>query len=353
MTPDQARARFPVLDHCAYLNAGTAGPISRATHRAMAGWEERALLRGRGDRAYMFGEDAVALRAGLRERIAALLSVPAERLLLTASTTEGCNLVVTGLRLGPEDEVVTTDAEHPGLEEPLRASGARLRVAPVLGRGPEEALAAVAAEVTPRTRLIALSHVVWLNGQVLPVAAIREATGVPLLVDGAQSAGAIPVDVGVADFYTVSGQKWLCGPELTGALYVADPERLRPQMASYMATHEEGAARLGVSHHPLSAVAGLLAAVGELPGWAFTRASEMADRCRAALIGAGLAVHTPPGRPATLVSFSPRQPAEEAVARCRERDVVIRPLPNGWLRASCGWWTSPEDIDRLVEVVAS
>lgn len=351
MTPDQARARYPVLDRCAYLNTGTAGPISEATHRAMADWEERALLRGRGDRAYNF-EAGAELRAHLRERIAALLSVPVENLLLTASTTEGCNLVVTGLRLAPEDEVVTTDAEHPGLEEPLRASGARVRVAPVLGRSPEEALAAVVAEVTPRTRLVALSHVLWMNGQVLPVAAIRRATGVPLLVDGAQSVGAIPVEAGVADFYTVSGQKWLCGPELTGALYVADPERLRPQMASYMATHEEGAVRLGVSHHSLSALAGLLAAVEELPEWAFTRASAMAERCREALMGAGLAVHTPPGQ-ATLVSFSARRPTEEAAARCRERDVVIRPLPNDWLRASCGWWTSSEDIDRLVEVVES
>jgi L-cysteine/cystine lyase len=283
--------------------------------------------------------------------LGALLRVPAEHLVLTASTTEGCNLVVTGLRLGPEDEVVTTDAEHPGLEEPVRASAARVRVAPVLGRTAEEALAAVVAQVTPRTRLVALSHVLWLNGQVLPVAEIRRATGVPLLVDGAQSAGAIPVEAGPADFYTVSGQKWLCGPELTGALFVADPERLRPQMASHLATHGEGVARLGVSHHALSAVAGLLAAMEERPEWAFARAREMAERCRTALADAGLAVHTPPGQ-ATLVSFTPTGALEAAAARCRERDVVIRPLPNGWLRASCGWWTSQADIDRLVEAVA-
>jgi L-cysteine/cystine lyase len=351
MTPDQARARYPVLDRCAYLNTGTTGPISRATHRAMAEWEERALLHGRGSRAYFF-EQGNDLRTRLRERLSALIAVPVERLLLTASTTEGCNLVVTGLRLGPEDEVVTTDAEHPGLEEPLRASGARVRVAPVLGRTAEEALAAVAAAVTPHTRLVALSHVLWMNGQVLPVAEIKRATGAPLLVDGAQSVGAIPVEAGVADFYTVSGQKWLCGPELTGALYVADPERLRPQMGSYMATHEDGVGRLGVSHHALSTLAGLLAAVEELPEWAFSRASGMTQRCRSALMEAGLAVHTPPGQ-ATLVSFSPNAPPDDAVARCLDRDVVVRALPNGWLRASCGWWTSSGDIARLVEAVAS
>jgi selenocysteine lyase/cysteine desulfurase len=98
-------------------------------------------------------------------------------------------------------------------------------------------------------------------------------------------------------------------------------------------------------------VAGLVAAVEELPEWAFARAAEMAERCRTALIGAGLTVHTPPGE-GTLVSFTPAGALGEAAARCRERGVVVRPLPNGWLRASCGWWTSAEDIRRLVEAVA-
>jgi L-cysteine/cystine lyase len=159
------------------------------------------------------------------------------------------------------------------------------------------------------------------------------------------------VEAAVADFYTVSGQKWLCGPELTGALYVADPDRLRPQVASYMATHGEGAARLAVSHHPAAAVAGLLAAVEERPEWAFARASEMVARCRSSLIEAGLAVHTPPGQ-ATLIGFSPPGDPQETVAACQRHGVVIRALPNGWLRASCGWWTSDEDVRRLVAALS-
>ena len=120
---------------------------------------------------------------------------------------------------------MTTDVEHPGLLGPLEASGATIRVARVRDRPAAEAFDAIRAEITPRTRLLALSHVAWSTGNVLPVAELKAETGLPVLVDGAQSVGAIPVDVTPFDYYTVSGQKWLCGPEGTGALYVADPER--------------------------------------------------------------------------------------------------------------------------------
>jgi L-cysteine/cystine lyase len=348
VTPEEARSHFPVLDRFAYLNAGTSGPLSRATHAAMAAWEERALVSGRAGMAYF--QEGGEVRQQVRERLGALVGVPANQLAITCSTTDGCNLVVTALRLTPDDEVVTTDAEHPGLEHPLRVSGARVRVVSVLGRTAAEVVEDIAAAVTPRTRLVALSHVLWLNGQVLPIAEIRRATGVPLLVDGAQSVGAVPVDAAAADFYTVSGQKWLCGPQLTGALYVADPDRLRPQLAGYRAFSGEGVERLEVVHHDPSAMAGLLAALEERPEWAFARAAEMAGRCREALTAAGLEVHAADGS-GTLVALTPRGDPEATVAACLERGVIVRSLPNGWLRVSCGWWTSDEEVARLVDAL--
>jgi L-cysteine/cystine lyase len=339
---------FPVLQRRAYLNAGSVGPLSRGTLEAMQAADRVALERGRG--AISTWEAAMPVEAELRGRIAALIGVPIEKVVLTTSTTEGCNIVVTGLRLGPDDEVVTTDAEHPGLSAPLRASGARIREARVLERPAAEALQAILDEVTPRTRLIAISHVLWLNGQVLPLAEIKQATGLPLLVDGAQSVGAIPVDASVADWYTVSGQKWLCGPETTGALYVADHTALRPQMQAFASSTHEDAERLRVVHLGPSMVAGLLAAVAGRPEWGFERAAELVAYTRASLLAEGIEVRTEAGQ-ATLVSFrTPGEPAE-IVKNAEARDVVIRNLPDGWLRASVGWWNDEADIDRLVALL--
>lgn len=351
LTPAEARLRFPVAHELAYLNAGSVGPLATRTVEAMRGSEDRGLVRGRG--AMSAFEGSMAAESALRERIAALINVGADKVVLTTSTTEGCNIVVTGLRLGPEDEVVTTDGEHPGLLAPLLASGAQVRQAAVMDRPAAEGMQAVLDEVTPRTRLIALSHVLWRNGHVLPIAEIKRATNLPLLVDGAQSVGAIAVDASVADWYTVSGQKWLCGPETTGALYVADHERLKPQIQSYASTMSQDAQRLRLVHLAAAMVAGLLAAVEDFPEWAIEHAAAMVAKCREALVAAGIDVRTEAGQ-STLLSF--RVPGGgdpvEAVKRAEAAGVIIRNLPDGWLRASVGWWTDDRDISRLVESLA-
>jgi L-cysteine/cystine lyase len=347
------RDSFPVLERVAYLNAGSVGPLSSRTADVMADWERRSLEVGRG--AHGAFAARMELREQLRQRLALSLEAPVENLALTGSTTEGCHIVISGLGLGPEDEVVTTDAEHFGLVGTLGSSGAAIRVGAVADRPPAEALEAVLEAVTPHTRLIALSHVLWLNGHVMPVAEIKRQSGLPVLVDGAQSVGAIPVDVTAADYYTVSGQKWLCGPELTGALYVADPDRLRSRLVIDAAAagipERTGGARLEMLFHPASLAAGFLAAVEDLPADRFERGAEITRYCREALAAAGIRVLSEADQ-ATLVAFTTDESPDLAVEGCEEVGVVIRRLPNGWLRASCGWWNTPEDIDRLVAALS-
>jgi L-cysteine/cystine lyase len=351
---------FPVLERFAYLNAGTLGPLSRATIGAIGQRARFDLERGHGGRAWF--DDVLALRARVRERLAATIGAPVDRVALTGSTTEGCNIVLAGFPLEVGDEVVTTNGEHPGLLGPLHATGAHVRVAEVTTRPAAEALEAILAAITPRTRLLALSHVIWTTGQVLPVHELKVRTGLPILVDGAQSVGAIPVDVGELDFYTVSGQKWLCGPECTGALYIRDPERLRVALPTAF-THQriepdgtfvpkDGALRFDFGWLATSALAGLEAALAGASEGRFEQAARMAAQCREALAGAGRELVTEPGQ-ATLVTFvGPGEPAQDA-ARLYARGVIVRDLPGtGWLRASCGWWTTDEHVERLVAGLA-
>lgn len=346
-----------MLERYAYLNAGTFGPLPRATVEAMQEVERRELEEGRSSRAYF--ERALADREALRARFAELIGSGPGLIALTSSTTEGCNVVVGGLGIGPADEVVTTDSEHPGLFGALVASRATLRIAEVRDRPAAEALAALRAEITPRTRLIAISHVSWLTGAVLPV---RELSGhgVPVLVDGAQAAGTIPVAVEElgCDFYTVSAQKWLLGPAATGALYVG-PERLdecRVAFPSYFSWRlpdyelVEGAGRFEGSWTPPASVGGLLASLAfafDAGEERFARAREATERCRQLLAERGADVVTEAGQ-GTLVSWRAQEPAE-LVARLSAEGVIVRDLPGtGLVRASCGFWTSDEDLERLV-----
>jgi L-cysteine/cystine lyase len=355
VTFEEARAQFPVLESFAYLQAGSVGPLARGTIEAMGVEEERGLRDGRGSGAQF--ERILTLREELRAELASLVGVDAEQVALTASTTDGCNIVLAGLDLGTDDEVITTTDEHFGLLGPLHASGARVVVV-----SPDSER--IAAAITSRTRLVALSHVLWTTGQVLPVHELRRRTGLPILVDGAQSVGTIPVDATGLDFYTISGQKWLCGPEGTGALVVAQPESLRVARPSYLAQRgyerdgafdpKPGARRFDPNLTPSALTAGLRTALAAQPEWRYERAAQMAERFRDRLREAGADVVVPAER-ATLVSW--RVSAEESaavVARLAESGVVVRDLPGrGLVRASVGWWTSDEDLERLVEGIAA
>jgi L-cysteine/cystine lyase len=362
MTWPEQRARFPVLDRFAYLNAGTFGPLSRATLEAMAELRAWEGANGRAGKGYF--EAMLARRESARALLAEQIHVPADNVALTDSTTGGVHIVVVGLGLGPGDEVVTTDAEHFGLTGPLVASGATLRIARIKDAPSHDVFDLVRKEVTPATRLIATSAVSWIDGRLIPWRELREATGVPVLVDGAQAAGAIDVDARPADWFTVSAQKWLCGPDATGALYVRDPEALSPRLVAYpsQAAYDiaagtwepkPGAPRFDATFTPAVSLAGLEAALAELPPGRFERALELTRRCRMLLAEQGFDVAGDDDG-GTLVAI--RWPGDTAAAAAElyDRGVIIRELPGtGLLRASVGWWNDGSDLERLVEGLAA
>lgn len=355
------RAEFPVLEKVAYLNAGTDGPIpTRAADAARARIAEE-LAAGRSGKAHF--EGLIALNDRRRELLAALLGCDPGEVALTHSTTDGVNVVLGGLDLAPGDEILTSDEEHPGLLAPLaaakRRTGVSVRFAP---------FAELASAVSGDTKLVATSHVSWVNGQVIDANAIA-AAGVPLLLDGAQGLGAVPTDVcelGCA-FYAASGQKWLCGPDGTGCLYVSRDrlEGIEPGWLGYP-TLEDPSDPMGSPLRPdarrldLGFVAGAVAAwsVASLElfaeaGWdrVHDRATSLAAELADALAAKGLEVQ-PRGR-STLVSWRDEDSEQRAIAMGGQ-GVVVRHLPGrGLVRASVGAWNDEADLERLVVAATS
>jgi NAD(P)H-dependent flavin oxidoreductase YrpB (nitropropane dioxygenase family) len=145
----EARAAYPVLARVAYLNAGSVGPLARAAFDAIVEGRRRDLAEGRSGRPYL--DAMLAARDRVRAALGGEIGVPAVNVALTRSTSEGCLVVLAGLGLGPDDEIVTTDVEHFGLLGAVHASGAHVRVAAVRDRPAGEALEAILDEVARRT----------------------------------------------------------------------------------------------------------------------------------------------------------------------------------------------------------
>lgn len=352
------RAEFPVLKRLAYLNAGTCGPIPRAALCASQVEWDTATGEGRGPGYYGSLDES---RARQRAAYAALLRADPADVALTTSTSEGIVRVLNGLDLGRGDEVLTADDEHPGLLGPLLAlherRGTAVRTAP---------LAQIAEAVSAKTALVACSHVSWITGALAPPA--LAGLDVPVLLDGAQGVGAVPVDVRSlgCSFYAGSGQKWLCGPVGTGMLWIAPEwaERVSPDGLTYTnlqmpsdgldAAPWPDARRHDSPAIALESVAAALAAHGVLDasGWraVHERAIGLAARLAAGLEERGHAVA--PRGATTLVSWESADPVAER-ARLAAAGVLVRDLPGTpYLRASAGAWNDDGDLERLLGALA-
>lgn len=352
------RAQFPVLAQRSYLNAGTEGPVPRAALESVQTRLERDGAEGRIGGAYF--ETVMELAAAARAGYAEVLGAAVGEVALMGATTDGLNTVLGGLRFTSGDEIITSDEEHPGLLAPLRL--VRLRYGLTVRTVPFDR---IADEVGPRTALIACSHVSWVGGKIADVGALVS-TGVPVLLDGAQGLGAIPVDVHAlgVDFYAASGQKWLCGPEGSGCLFVRPDrlDRLEPPWPGYTTLGgavksidsglADGTARLDVGFPAAIRSTWACASLGVLreAGWAWVheRAATLAEQLADLLAGRGLEV-APRGR-STLVSWQVEDPEVE-VARLAQAGIVIRSIPqSGLVRASIGAWSSEDEIERLAAV---
>ena len=276
MDVQQLRDCLPVTSELVYMNTGWAGPTPVPVLQRISETLEREAQIGPASAAGLAFTKGVTGEA--RVAIANLLGAQAEDVCITHSTTEGVNVVLHAMEWKPGDELLICDLEHPALAVPSGVLAERYgvkvvqpHIGPQAGQG--KILEAVVSALTPKTRLVALSHIQFTCGLLMPVREIAQAArerGVPFLVDGAQSVGQLEVDVEEmgCDFYTVSGQKWLMGPVGTGALYVRGDyrERLEPLFTTNAIADDRGQgrsplARFAVASQSPGLVAGFTEAV--------------------------------------------------------------------------------------------
>lgn len=375
---DAVREQIPALQATGYFNAGTFGPMPRVGVEAAQSLLLADLEKGR------IAPGGYA-QAGERNRAvtelaASMFGADAREIALTHSAGEGLNIALMGITWAAGDEVITTAEEHPGLLNPLallaRRYGVVNRVVPV-SADHSEFLDAIEGKITASTRVIALSHVLWSTGTVLPlrdVCDLARRHELMVIVDAAQSAGQVPLhlhDLGV-DAYAMAGQKWLCGPEGTGLLYVrydrfAD---ISPTYARYGDADMTGfflppatAHRYESGEFTGPVIAGQAATLGWLRDdvgmdWAYARIAEMGALFRRRLSDMpNVEIVTPANAMAGMVNFNVSGMHPRLVADALyDRGYTIRFVDYApcvvSARASVSWWNSEAEVHGLADAVS-
>lgn len=376
---DNVRRHFPAVRTSTYLNTGSFGAIPDVAAEKM---KECIELVTREGRLQGYWQQLSQVHSAVVEQLVNLFGVPESTIALTDSTTHGINIVLWGLSLQPGDEIVYSSTEHLGGILPVFAQKMRRGVTLkkfTVHRNPDQTIASLKSVLTRRTRLVVCTHVSYETGQVLPVARIAEqahAADALCLVDGAQGAGADFIDLGASliDFYALPGQKWLCGPDGVGALYV------RPEAHSVLEPTYVGGGTLHPAHpHTLEgyflpkdtarryehAHAGLVNWIGWLESLKFARVQVGWDYVFSRVQGLSgtlieqlldlptVDVLTPRESRAGIVSFRMRGvPAERIVHAASERNVSVRSVAHmDVVRVSTGYYNAEDDIDRLMAIL--
>ena len=326
--------------------------------------------------------------ARIRGKCASLLgpSCSASDIALVSTATEGINIILNGVSFKPGDEVVTSTHEHPAVVIPLlhkmQTSGIVVRTFDPDSRTRAGNVERIRALLTPRTRMIVVSHVTCTTGQILPLADIGRLAAerqVWFAVDGAQSLAQFPIDIAAtgAHCYTASCHKWLMGPKRTGILYVRK-DRL-PELASVVvgaysdqttsladrrltlradADRFEYGTQNDALVYGIETAADLVAALGLPRVWEYSRA--MAERFRTTLQAQTpvelLSPAEPEARSAMVTFRFPGRDNGQVANALSGRRLRVRSVTEAGLnavRASFHVCNTDAEVDRLIEGVAA
>lgn len=378
------REEIPALEGLTYLNTGWSGPPPRRAAQAMKDRIDLELRDGP-TTAHVY-EAGRQIQEAARAAAARLLHAAPDEVLITRNTTEGLNIVLSGLAWRAGDEIITCNLEHGSVLGPSRLIAQRYGAAVrVVELQPHDSHAAIvekfAAAVTPRTRLIFVSHIQYSTGLRMPaeeLGRLAHSSGAQLLLDGAQTAGHIVLDMAGSgfDFYSIPGQKWALGYEGVGALFIR-----RELIGQVHPAHTGGRGLLpsdnpyaaepntdsmdkflgGSASVPLQAAFVAAAQFIEEVGIAEIEARNLAlaARLKAALAQMpSVAVNSPADAAAAsgLVAFAVagREPAAVVQQLWERHRIVVRQVsyPPA-VRASLHFFNTEAEVDALANAIAS
>jgi len=235
---DKIRSQIPVLAHTAYMNTGWSGPAPRRVAQAMKDRIDLELEQGTTTSGvYEAGKE---IQEQAQAAAARIFNASIDEVMVTRNTTEGLNIVLSGLDWQQGDEIIICDMEHGSVIAPAQLIGQRYGVAVKVvdlevHDSSETIVTKIEAAFMPKTRMVFISHILYATGRRMPAEEIRRATkdrGILMMLDGAQTGGHIELDMARSgfDFYSIPGQKWLLGYEGSGALYIRREhlERIHP-----------------------------------------------------------------------------------------------------------------------------
>ncbi len=363
------RSQFLISPRGIYFNTGTIGasprPVLDAVVKHMTAFET------------VFDAEGVDLEA-LRRSVGTLLGAPPETLAFTRNTTESMSWIAGGLDLRPGDEVLMTTHEHVGGMCPWQAVAKRHGLVfpqiplPVPPHGDAEIVDAWRRAITPRTRVMMISHVLFSNGLIQPVkelCALARERGIVTAIDGAHPPGMLRTnltDLG-CDFYASSPHKWLLAPKGSGLLYVSEPwlDRLWPTIVSggWDAVQDKALRfdRKGTVNESL--FAGFQAAVDFHnlvgPERIERRIRALGDRLYDGLSrvpGVELKSATDPAIRAPMISFTVAGwTADDLIKALWDRGPVrvrhVAEYDYHWVRLSTHIYNTPEEVDRVVALL--
>ncbi|NQU12434.1 aminotransferase class V-fold PLP-dependent enzyme [bacterium] len=234
---ERIRQEFLLAPGLIHLNCGSLGATPRLVLEAVSGY----LRELESDPVHnLYGPMGAAME-GVRRHAATFLGANESEVTITRNTTEGMNLIATGLKLSAGDEVLTTNHEHAGglsgWQHVAERDGVKIVQVKLPAPAPnrQAILDLLAAAITPRTRVCSVSHVETITGLQMPlqaIAAITRPQDILLVADGAQAPGMLAVNVAAlgVDAYASSSHKWMLAPKGSGLLYIrrAAQDRIRP-----------------------------------------------------------------------------------------------------------------------------